>query len=372
MKNKFLSVICIVVAGLIMCAVIFAGCFGNSNVDNSPKRYTIQYTDDVGTHHLTVTSGMPYSLDRIPMRNGYNFIGLFDAEVGGTQYVSASGASLQPYNSETNVVLFPQFKAKDYTVILDYQGAPVTGTRQLTVSYDSSFPKLPQDLTVEHKDFVGWYTETNCSGIQIADRYGLIPGASVLNDKNFDLSREYVYIYAGFEVKKFTVTCHFEPGINTESIQVEYNTSINQIIPKTRINGNAPLVWAKSRDGLAFNGNITEDMDLYAVEYAPVLEIDLNTGADVQEIVARVGDPISLPTPQKQLSEFAYWIDEYGKKFTQTTMPENSTKLKAVWRNKLVFNSNGGSEVADISGMAGERYNSFGTDKKWLCFCWLV
>ena len=62
-------------------------------------------------------------------------MGLYDAEVGGTQYVSASGASLSPFNDGKNMVLFPQFKAKDYTVILDYQGAPVTGSRQLTASY---------------------------------------------------------------------------------------------------------------------------------------------------------------------------------------------------------------------------------------------
>lgn len=356
MKSKFLAATCTVIAILMTCTVFLAGCFGNSTPeDTTPKEYTIQYTDDRGTHQITVTAGMPYSLDVVPTKNGYTFMGLYDAEVGGTQYVSASGASLSPFNDGKNMVLFPQFKAKDYTVILDYQGAAVTGDRQLTVAYGSSLPELPKNLAVEHSKFAGWYTQQNCEGTQIADEYGLIPVVSVLNDTNFDLSGEYVYLYAGFEAEKHTVTFCFESGMDTEEVQVPYNTSISEVVPTTRVNGNAVLTWSKTQGGEVWNGKVTDDMVLYAVEYAPVIDFDSNGGNEVTPLVARAGSTIALPTPTKDLAKFSHWEDMSGNKYTATTMPSSSTSLKAVWQAKLVFDENGGSDVDDISVTAGTK-----------------
>lgn len=355
MKKKSLIALCMVIVMLVSCMAFFVGCDKNTPEDTTPKEYTIQYTDDSGTHQITVTAGMPYSLEVIPERTGYVFAGLFDAEVGGTQYVSSTGASISPFNDGKNIVLFPQFRAKDYTVILDYQGSTVTGGRQFTVAYGSSLPELPKNLTAEHKEFVGWYTQANCEGTQVADKFGLIPVVSVLNDTNFDLSGEYVYLYAGFEVEKFTVTCCFEAGMDTEDVKVEYDTPVNQIVPNTRVNGQAPLTWSKTQGGEVFNGKVTGDMVLYAVEYAPVIELDSNGGSKVKPVVARAGATISLPTPTKEMAKFAYWEDMQGNKFTSATMPNKSLSLKAVWQAKLVFDENGGSDVDDISVAAGNK-----------------
>ena len=47
------------------------------------ESYVIQYTDDTGTYSIDVKQGEPYSMSAIPTREGYDFIGLFDAEVVG-------------------------------------------------------------------------------------------------------------------------------------------------------------------------------------------------------------------------------------------------------------------------------------------------
>ncbi len=353
MKKKNFVAICVAVVMLISCMAFFTGCDDKTPVDTTPKEYTIQYTDDSGAHTITVTDGMPYSLDVVPEKTGYDFFGLYDAEVGGTQYISASGSSLAPFTDKKNMVLFPQYKAKDYTVILDYQGAAVTGSRQLTVAYGSSLPELPKNLTSDHKEFFGWYTEAECGGTQIADQYGLIPLVSVLNEQNFDLSTSSVTLYAGFEMEKHTVTFCFEAGMDTEDMQVAYDTPINQVVPKTRVNGEAVLTWSKTQGGEVWNGKVTSDMVLYAVEYAPVIEFDSNGGKDVTPIVARAGSTIALPTPIKDMAKFSYWEDMGGNRYTSTTMPTKSTMLKAVWQAKLVFDENGGSDVDDISEKAG-------------------
>lgn len=343
-----------VIAMLVSCMAAFAGC-GKISEALKEKVYTIQYTDDSGTHQITVKKGMLYAMDAVPEKDGYIFMGLYDAETGGTQYTSATGASLSPFTDKKNIVLFPQFKAKEFTVILDYQGAAVTGERQFTVPYGSSLPELPKNLAGEHKDFTGWYTEADCEGTQIADQYGLIPVVSLLNDANFDLSGEYIYLYAGFEAEKHTVTFCFKSGMDTEEIRVPYNTPVSKLVADTRVDGNAVLAWSKTQDGEVFNGKITDDMVLYAVEYAPVLEFDSDGGSPVSLLVARAGSTISLPVPEKELASFSHWEDMQGNKYTAATMPGKSISLKAVWQAKLVFDENGGSDADDISVAAGSK-----------------
>lgn len=356
MKKK-ITLIVSVITVLVTCLGLLVSCFwGGGNKDkDEPQTYTIMYTDDAGKHEITVTDGMPYTLESVPYKKGYVFIGLYDAEVGGTQYVTASGASVSPFTDKKNMVLFPRFNAQTYKVILDYQGAAVIGSRELNVSYGASLPELPKDLVLENRVFSGWYTAVNCGGTQIADKYSLIPVVSVVNDTNFDLSGDYIYLYAGFETKKVTVTCCYEAGMPTEEIKVDYGTPISSFVSETCVNGEAVLYWSKSQDGAIFNGNITEDTVLYAVEYAPVIELDTNGGDYAVPVVARAGSTVVLPVPTKALAKFLYWEDMNGNKYTSSTMPSKSIALKAIWQAKIVFDENGGSDVLDISESAGNR-----------------
>lgn len=352
-KKRRLQIRYRMISMLFLCAisVFLVGC--SKLVGESV--YTIQYTDDAGTHQITVEKGMPYAMEAVPVKEGYVFTGLYDAETGGTQYVTAMGASLSPYTDKKNIVLFPQFEAKEYGVILDYQGAPVTGERQFTVSYGDSLPELPKNLLVENKDFAGWYTAPDCGGVRVADQYGLIPVISMLNNENFDLSGEYVYLYAGFEAEKLTVTFCYEPGMDTEEMQVPYNTPVGKLVTDVRVDGKAVLAWSKTQGGEVFSGKVTDDMVLYAAEYAPVLEFDSNGGSLVSPIVARAGSALALPVPEKEMAEFSHWEDSKGNPYTAVVMPGNSMALKAVWTAKLVFDENGGSGVEDISEAAGSK-----------------
>lgn len=349
MKKKRLAVLVAAIVAIVMSATVFFGC------DGAAKEYTVQYIDDNGAHTITVTDGMPYSLDEVPTRTGYDFMGLYDREVGGTQYISASGSSLAPFSDKKNIILFPQYNPKKYTVILDYQGAAVTGDRQFNVFYGNSLPELPKGLTLEHKEFSGWYTQAACAGVRVADEYGLVPIVSVLNENNFDPNSSVITLYAGFETEKFTVTCYFEAGMDAEEVRVEYDTPVSKIVTKTRVDGNAPIAWSKTPGGEAFNGKIYGDTTLYAVEYAPVINFDTAGGSEVTPVIARAGDPVTLPTPTKELSKFAYWKDLGNNIYNNTHMPSGSITLTAVWHAMLVFDENGGSDVQDVSAAAGEK-----------------
>lgn len=360
MKKAINAKLSVLLALILSFAVMLAGCWGGDDDENQePATYTIQYTDDAGTHTLTVTGGMPYSLESLPQRFGYEFLGLYDSQTGGTQYVGANGASLAPYSDRANKVLFPQFKAIDYTVVLDYQGAQVTGERSLTVPYGSAIPELPKNLTLEHNVFTGWYTEAGSKGEQIADSDGNLPIVSVLNEQNFKLddSRR-ITLFAGFDLEKYKVTFNFDGGLQPEEVMVPYGTPIKNVVPKTRNSeGKAGLLWSDSESDEQkehlFDGEITGEKTLYVAEWAPVIDFNVDGGEEVIPVVAREGDQITLPTPVKYLAKFLRWETPDGQPADITRMPANGAKLKAVWQAKIEFDENGGEDVTDISEQAG-------------------
>ncbi len=357
----FLSATCILVA-----------CNKDNEGDNlPPATYTIQYVDDSGTHNISVSTGELYSLDSIPSKKGYEFIGLFDAEQGGTQYVHSNGSAIAAFTDNRNLVLYPQFKPKEYTLVLDYGQAAVTGSRQIKVNYGQTLPDLPINLTVENKNFAGWYTQADKKGTQIADKFGLIPQNSILTEETFDLSdtRGFVYLYAGFKGEEFTVRFYYGNDPTPEEVLVEYGTFISEVITTHRVDGKAAISWTKaSGSDEVFTGKVEGEMILYAYEYAPVIEFNANGGNSVNPIIAKSGSSITLPTPTRENYKFAGWYTSGGSKYTSTLMGAESVSLTARWNPILIFNTNGGTEVEDISAEVGTRITLPKTEKDGFMF----
>ena len=92
MKRR-ICITTVAVAITLIASSCFGSCFGCGDYDGGespePITYTVQYTDDGGVHTVTVTKGEPYSISAIPEKFGYEFLGLFDAETGGTKFVNA-------------------------------------------------------------------------------------------------------------------------------------------------------------------------------------------------------------------------------------------------------------------------------------------
>ena len=350
---------------------VLTACDNNSDDNDVVQQldYIIQYTDDTGTYTIDVKSGEPYSMSAIPSREGYVFMGLYDAETGGTQYVNSQGASLAPFTDNKNLVLFPQFKAKEYILALDYQGAAVTGEREIAVSYGSRISNLPTNLVLDNKEFMGWYTEPNRGGLQVADQYGVIPTNSVVSSDNFDLTdpNGFIRLYAGFRGEMHMVTFYFEDGIAPEEIEVEHGTPISDVVTETRVENKAVLTWSKKPNDTSrsdvFSGRVEANMTLYALDYAPVIDFDANGGKKVSSIVASAGSAITLPTAQRENYQFAGWYTTGGVRYTATTMPTDSVKLKAKWTPMLIFDERGGTLVEDIAAEQGTKVTLPTTEK---------
>ena len=364
--NDLKKIVAIALLVLMVSAVFFVACGedtpqgeGEENTPPAETEYAIQYTDDNGVHTIMVKNGALYSITDIPQRTGYTFLGLYDAEVGGTQYVNAAGSALGPFNDNKNVVLFPHFAANQYTLALDFQGAEVIGEREVAVEYGARLPELPKNLTLKDKEFMGWYTQPNCKGEQIADKYGILPGKSIVDEVTFDLSDErgIVYLYAGFRGQMYDVTFYFGESTEPETVQVEHGTLITDVVPETRVNGMGVYKWSTTENDTelanAFAGRVTSDLVLYAAQFAPVIDFEVNGGEEVVSLVLPAGSPLALPDATKEGYKFDGWYLAGGGKYEETVMPEASVTLFAKYMTVMSFDPRGGSDIDDIAAYAG-------------------
>lgn len=119
-KNKVILVLLLLFTLTIsLVACVKDGNDGDKTTGETQTSFVIQYTDDTGTFNISVEDGQPYAMSTVPYREGYDFVGLFDSKVGGTQYTDEYGASLMVFTDKKNIVLFPRFEAKKFTVVLD-------------------------------------------------------------------------------------------------------------------------------------------------------------------------------------------------------------------------------------------------------------
>lgn len=336
----------------------FVGC--DDKGEKEAKTYQIQYADDVGTHVINVKTGDLYSLESIPSRTGHTFTGLWSTPNGGELYVNANGTSVEGFMKRKDIVLYPQYSVNQYKLVLDYQGAEVNSYRQLDVEYGEVIEELPQSLIFANKTFVGWYTEADRGGIQVADQYGTIPSKNTVTENVFDFSdaNGYIYLYAGFKAQEYKVVLNYGNGMTPEEVMVEHGTYAKDIVTEKRVEGKAVYSWTKNpAAGEVFDGKITGATSLYAKEYAPVIDFDTDGGKAVKPVVAKEGEAIALPTPEKENYAFGGWKKKDGTIVNYTAMPAESTKLTAVWKPMLVLDSRGGTAVENISVNVGEAVN---------------
>ena len=333
------------------------------DTEDTPATYTIQYSDDTGIKSIEVQEGALYSFTDLPSRVGYQFTGLWSQKTGGTLYVDENGSAVSPFTDKTNLVLYPQFEPLSYTLLLDFGGADPSGNaRTMTVRYGEAIPALATNLRLEHKNFVGWFTAPDCGGTQVADAYGLLAERSTLLAGAYDISdaARRIRLYAGFRGEMHTLTLYIDEANGVyEEVQVEHGTPISSVRTEGRVGGKAVLSWSKTKYDTElknlFTGKVTEDMTLFAAEYAPVIDFDTRGGEALSSLIAKQGYGITLPKPKRDYYQFMCWETASGEEYTASVMPAEGIQLYARWQAKLIFSSNGGSRVPDISLAPGEE-----------------
>lgn len=327
------------------------------NIDffnKNAKTFNVIYVDDEGSHSIPVKKGELYQMEKKSHRLGYEFLGLFDAEEGGVQYVHANGVSLKPFDGDNDLLLYPQFKAKQYIVELDYQGGTSSsGIHELTVDYNQRIEGLPIDATLSGKVFDGWYTTAQEGGDRVCEANGTLTTKGRLNNSNFDIenSNGIITLYARYIVRGFTVKFYYEGTNVYESVNATYDTPLADILKFKDVNGKVVTAWSIVPSDIEqqyiFDGLIKNDMELYAAQYSTYVAFDYDNGSKLNVIVGEEGNPVSLPTPQKKGHEFCGWTSPSGDAVASVTIGEKGVTYKAKWRAYTInLNANGAAGIA--------------------------
>lgn len=350
---------------------LFDGDKGDDPTDPQVDTYRISYTYENVDYVIVVKSGENYKMEHVEEPDGWStFKGLFDAPVGGTQYVTPSGDSVSAFKDNCDMQLYAQFDRVEVLLSLDYQEAPQSGPTEIRIKYGEQIPILPIDLQIENKVFCGWYTKPNCQGEQIADAKGILEGKGTVNTSNFSnlASSNSLVLYAGFSTSQYEVKLFYDinDADNFKTLGIEFGTTMFELSQIAgRIDGLIVSKWAIKDNGQFFpyNGVIDKDLELYACEKSPYIEFDANGGSSVPMIIAQSGAIIQLPFSSKSGATFVGWIDSNGRKYTNTVMPSSGIKLKAVWSKKGYFTRTTNYKITD-SGVGNQPYDQLNLKSK--------
>lgn len=264
--------IILVIISVILLTFVSVGCTSGKK-DESLDEYKMIYSDGEKVHTINVKQGDLFSISNLPKKNGYTFTGLYDAEIGGTQYVNATGVAVSPFSDRRNITLYPQFVAKQYTLKLNYNGA--TGSvLSMTATYGERIPSLPGNLMLpdmNYINFTGWYTQlTYGNEIQLSDSNGLslIEFDKQLSDKCD--SEGVLAIYAKFEKQKYDVTFYsFDGQKILSTMKIEHGNKISEVANNISENGAYVNFWTtvKNSEIDIFDGDVISDMTLYAISF---------------------------------------------------------------------------------------------------------
>ena len=268
-KHKGLFVLLIVMVAVLAAALSACGLSdddgGGTPMDSA--QYVIQYMDDTGVRQITVKAGEPYFISPIPSKTGYEFTGLYDAEHGGTQYVNAQGSSVGVFTDNRNIVLFPQFKAKTYTIILDYGGAEQSGVGSMEIVYGEALTSFPANLRLDNKVFEGWFTRPDCGGIKIADHNGMVLNDLMFTEETFDVSTSSVRVYAGYSWNPHEVKFDYLDG-QPITVSVEHGTALEDVQLPERVDGKKVTQWKEKGKNAPFDGVITGTITLTPAKWS--------------------------------------------------------------------------------------------------------
>ena len=292
--------------------------------------YTIKYNLNGGilygaTNPSTVTAYETVKLVN-PLRNGYTFLGWFDAPDGGNLYTSIGGQGF------ANVVLYAQWQVNTsvYNISYELNGGELLQDNPLTV-VSGDYVKLNEPTKLGH-DFVGWCDSADGDGkfyqylSSVEDDLKLF---AIFTPKQYTIRYEYKGSYLGSEYNPNTI---------------EYGQTVT-LLP-VGMYGYTFLGWYTAENG----GSKVDVIDETNVENITVLyarysiiqyniTYELNGGELTQENPSTVvvDDYVKLNEPTKLGHDFVGWCDSAdgnGKFYQYLSSVEDDLKLFAIFTPK--------------------------------------
>ena len=192
--------------------------------------YTVTFDPTGGSEVTTKTIDVLYGEQLgdmpVPKREGYVFLGWYDALVGGKCYGDSEGKSTSPYDKDVSITLYAQWaEAPSRMVYFNTCGGTMTGPVEVLHKLNTPIAK-PDNPTKPGHTFNGWYTDS-----------------ALTQTWNFDdwVTGE-LKLYAGWTVNQYTITFDTAGGSEITPIIQDYDTAITAPADPTR-EGYAFMGW---------------------------------------------------------------------------------------------------------------------------------
>ena len=297
------------------------------------NQYTITFDTAGGSEVITktieVTYGEQFGDMPVPKREGYVFLGWYDALVGGKCYGDSDGKSTSPYDKDVSITLYAQWaEAPSRMVYFNTCGGTMTGPVKVLHKLNTPIAK-PDNPTKPGHTFNGWYTDS-----------------ALTQAWNFDdwVTGE-LRLYAGWTVNQYTITFDTNGGSEIAPITQDYGTEITAPDNPTR-KGYTFKGWDKEIPKTMPAENITVKAQGEINQYT--ITFDTNGGSEIAPITQDYGTEITAPdNPTRKGYTFKGWDKEIPE-----TMPAENMTVKAQWeinQYTIAFDTNGGSEIAPIT-----------------------
>ncbi len=215
------------------------------------KSYTITFNANRGSKAPSAQTvkynGTLPTINVIPTREGYTFIGWYDSVSGGIQYYNASNVAMKKYDKKSNITLYARWKIlykkqieKSYTITFNANGGSKAPSSQ-TVTYNGTLPTISVKPTREGYTFIGWYDSVS-GGTQYYN-------SSNVAVKKYDKTSN-ITLHAVWKAKSYTITFNANGGSGTPSSQtVTYNGTLPTISVKPTKTGYTFMGWYDSVSG---------------------------------------------------------------------------------------------------------------------------
>ena len=276
--------------------------------------YTITFDTAGGSEVITktieVTYGEQFGDMPVPKREGYVFLGWYDALVGGKCYGDSDGKSTSPYDKDVSITLYAQWaEAPSRMVYFNTCGGTMTGPVEVLHKLNTPIAK-PDNPTKPGHTFNGWYTDS-----------------ALTQAWNFDdwVTGE-LKLYAGWTVNQYTITFDTNGGSEIAPIIQDYGTEITAPADPTR-KGYTFKGWDKEIPETMPAENMTVKAQWEINQYT--ITFDTNGGSEIAPITQDYGTEITAPdNPTRKGYTFKGWDKEIPE-----TMPAENLTITARWKD---------------------------------------
>lgn len=282
--------------------------------DLKAKTYTVTFDTagglDIATKTMTATYGKSLANMPVPRREGYVFLGWYDAMVGGKCYGNSNGNGTDAYDKDGNITLYAQWmEAPDCTVRFETDGGTMTDPAEVGHKINTPIAK-PSDPTKAGYTFTGWYTDLTYTQLWNFDDW--VTGEMML--------------YAGWKVNQYMITFDTAGGSKIASITQDYGTTITAPADPTR-KGYTFIGWDMAIPTTMPAENMTITAKWKVNQYTIIF--DTNGGSDIASITQDYGTAITAPAnPTREGYTFIGW-----DKAIPATMPAENITIKARWKD---------------------------------------